>query len=551
MSEDNFLENSDEVDKNFPNDSDDILKTVKKIIQMMYLKLHRVMLGKPKTAQSNVGQIQNDQGNSDEVGKSSSEDSDNVTENAQSDVEQHQSNQDNSSEVEKSSSEDSDDVPKTAQSDVGQHQSNQDNSGKVEKSYSEDSDNVTENAQSDVEQHQSNQDNSGEVEKNSSEDSDDVPKTAQSDVGQHQSNQDNSGEVEKSSSEDSDNVTENAQSDVEQHQSNQDNSGEVETSPSKDSDDAIENAPTIVEKTKIDQDHLDEVEKNYSKYSDDLHDEYFNIIINEPWCIAGASVIGRGHKIEGTYREDAFKIAKLNGWYIMAVADGAGSRTLAHVGSNLIVNSAIAAMKNRVESIDLASYDEEFAKNSREIIFDGINDAHKRILNESKSKDVDICNFGSTLLLVAYLPFENSSEGGGIIHVAQVGDGIIAAVLDEDFKMLSDPDVGEDGGTFFLTSVPYIEDQQRSPWINRVKTYYVKKKVDQIIALTDGLSEDFYPYEKCLPDFLKNVRGILIEMDEMDVEEHLINLLNQEKRANFDDKTLAIIYNQNWHAKGN
>ena len=293
------------------------------------------------------------------------------------------------------------------------------------------------------------------------------------------------------------------------------------------------------------------MEKGFSDDSDDVFKPTcVDVITTESWCIAGASVIGRGHKILGPCRQDAFKINELNGWYIMAVADGAGSHTLSHVGSNLIVNSAIVAMKNRVESIDLASHDEEFAKNSREIIFDGINDAHKSILIESKNRDVDIKDFGSTLLLIAYLPFENSLEGGGIIHVAHVGDGIIAAVLDEDFEMLSDPDVGEDGGTVFLTSVPYIEDQQRSPWINRVKTYYVKKKVDQIIALTDGLSEDFYPYEKCLPDFLKKVRGILIEIDEMDVEEHLINLLNQEKRANFDDKTLAIIYNKNWHAKG-
>jgi hypothetical protein len=116
--------------------------------------------------------------------------------------------------------------------------------------------------------------------------------------------------------------------------------------------------------------------------------------------------------------------------------------------------------------------------------------------------------------------------------------------------MLSDPDVGEDGGTVFLTSVPYIEDQQISPWINRVKTYYVKKKVDQIIALTDGLSEDFYPYKKNMPYFLKNVRDILIEMDKVDVKERLINLLNQEKLTNFDDKTLAIIYNKYWYAKG-
>ena len=91
----------------------------------------------------------------------------------------------------------------------------------------------------------------------------------------------------------------------------------------------------------------------------------------------------------------------------------------------------------------------------------------------------------------------------------------------------------------------------RSAWINRVKTYYVKKrKVDQIITLTDGLSEDFYPPEKYLPDFLKNVMGILIETEEKNIKERLLNLLNHEKRGSFDDKTLAIIYNKNWRAKG-
>jgi len=291
--------------------------------------------------------------------------------------------------------------------------------------------------------------------------------------------------------------------------------------------------------------------QNYQGNSDDFPDECVDIINTESWCIAGASVIGRMHKIDGTHREDAFKIDDLNGWYIMAVADGAGSRTLSRVGSNLLVNSAIDAMRKKVECIDSISSDEEFAKNSMVIIFDGINSAHKSLLDESKSRNINIRDLGSTLLLVAYHPNENSLDGGGIIHVAQVGDGIIAAVLDGEFELLSDPDVGEDSGTVFVTSMPCIEDQQKSPWINRVKTYYVKKKkVDQIITLTDGLSEDFYPYEKYLPDFLKNVMDILIETEEKEVKKRLLDLLNHEKRGSFDDKTLAIIYPKNWCVKG-
>lgn len=277
--------------------------------------------------------------------------------------------------------------------------------------------------------------------------------------------------------------------------------------------------------------------------SDNFPDECVDVITTESWGIAGASVIGRMHKIDETQREDAFKIDVLNNWYIMVVADGAGSRTLSRVGSNLIVDSAIDAMKERVKGLDSTPSDEEFAKDSRIILFDGINNAHNSLLNESKSRDVDIRDFGSTLLLVAYHPNENSLEGGGIIHLAQVGDGIIAAVLDGEFEVLSDPDVGEGSDTVFVTSVPYMEDQQKSPWINRVKTYHVKKrKIDQIIILTDGLSEDFYPYKKYLPDFLKNVMDILIETEEKNVKECLLDLLNYEKRGSFDDKTLAIIY---------
>lgn len=291
--------------------------------------------------------------------------------------------------------------------------------------------------------------------------------------------------------------------------------------------------------------------QSYQDNSDDFLDECRDIINTDSWCVAGASVIGRTHKIDGTHREDAFKIYALNDWYIIAVADGAGSRTLSRVGSNLLVNSAVDAMKERVKDLDPKPSDEEFAKNSRVIIFDGINNAHKSLLDESKSRNINIRDLGSTLLLVAYYSNENSLGEGSIIHVAQVGDGIIAAVLDGEFELLSDPDVGEDSDTVFVTSVPYVEDQKKSPWINRVKTYYAKKrKVDQIITLTDGVSEDFYPYEKYVPVLLKDVMDILTKTEEKNVEERLLNRLNYEKRASFDDRTLAIIYNKNSRAKG-
>ena len=67
------------------------------------------------------------------------------------------------------------------------------------------------------------------------------------------------------------------------------------------------------------------------------------------WFLVGASLRGRQHAHEGRYREDAFVIACHNGWNIAAVADGAGSASLARVGARVATQACVDSLARNLE----------------------------------------------------------------------------------------------------------------------------------------------------------------------------------------------------------
>lgn len=67
--------------------------------------------------------------------------------------------------------------------------------------------------------------------------------------------------------------------------------------------------------------------------------------------IVAASKRGRSHAQEGKPRDDHFKMSHMdNGWYIMAVADGAGSAKYSREGSRIaceeVTNYCMAQLAN-------------------------------------------------------------------------------------------------------------------------------------------------------------------------------------------------------------
>lgn len=74
--------------------------------------------------------------------------------------------------------------------------------------------------------------------------------------------------------------------------------------------------------------------------------------------IVAASKRGRSHAQEAKPRDDHFKMAHLeNGWYIMAVADGAGSAPFSREGSRIACETAVDYCKEQL--LDSKKFEEE------------------------------------------------------------------------------------------------------------------------------------------------------------------------------------------------
>lgn len=244
---------------------------------------------------------------------------------------------------------------------------------------------------------------------------------------------------------------------------------------------------------------------------------------HQGWSMVGASDRGRLHAHEGTFREDAFEIECTDqGWHLVAVADGAGSHRLARVGSDLAVKSAVAAMAEGFGSL------EPSADLAKATLQKALKASWMALRDEARKREVDFKDFGTTLLLLAFHP------GRNLIGVAQVGDGLMAAQLeDRRIYLLGSPDTGEySGQTLFLTN--YSFDDLPS----RVDAPKPPGSIQLLLTMTDGVADDLYPHKEMIPALARELAG---RMAEVNPPQALLELIRYERPGSFDDRTLVVL----------
>lgn len=90
-------------------------------------------------------------------------------------------------------------------------------------------------------------------------------------------------------------------------------------------------------------------------FKEDYSHEYITVVENEKGPqkdIVAASKRGRSHAHEGKARDDDFNIYHndSNGWYIIAVADGAGSAKYSRKGSAVACETCVEFCKTALEN---------------------------------------------------------------------------------------------------------------------------------------------------------------------------------------------------------
>ena len=220
------------------------------------------------------------------------------------------------------------------------------------------------------------------------------------------------------------------------------------------------------------------------------------------WLMNGTAIQGRGHISEGTPCQD--KIASKNNdtTYVIALADGAGSAALSHLGAEKCVDIITQYFLDNFETCYTNADDNSLKKNIYELLIDSLNQL-------ALENNCSIKELACTLLCVA----ENNSR----FITFHLGDGIIAFNDHESVKVYSSPDNGEFANvTHFITS---------SNALSRIRIQ--KEELPEVTAfylMSDGAGTSLYsPKQNAASNALKMMSDLSLMYSIDDVRDEITN----------------------------
>ena len=283
-----------------------------------------------------------------------------------------------------------------------------------------------------------------------------------------------------------------------------------------------------------------------------------------------ASRRGRSHAQEGRPRDDHFSLYHCDDsdWYIMAVADGAGSAKYSRKGSEVACNAIIdhcrallidnpafeQAIREYESDRDNTEKRTDVTRHVIDIIYNGALKAHEAVKKaavaneESRLKD-----FATTLMFAICKRY----DFGWFIASFWVGDGAMCLFDEKNktAKLLGTPDEGEfSGQTRFLTMPEIFRDPE-----------VVKKRLRMAIVpdftalflMSDGVSDPMFETDNNLKDYAKweefykrlqtgfpddEIDGVDLSDDNPESKDQLLRWLDFWSPGNHDDRTIAILH---------
>jgi len=246
------------------------------------------------------------------------------------------------------------------------------------------------------------------------------------------------------------------------------------------------------------------------------------------WQLVGVSRRGKAHAHQGRFRDDAFALGQARHWHMMVVADGGGSRPLARVGANLAAQTAVEVMKGYIQqnnpNLSIAHIAERALK-------EGLKTAWEAIKAEADRRQTSMRNFGTTFLSLIHC----QTKEGSLIGVTQIGDGLVAAQIANDkVLVLVEPDQGQErDSTLFLTSFHWSE------WVNRISVGMLQQPPKLMVAMSDGVANDFMPYDQYLPKLFEYLTKLTYDNQP---DQTLTTMLGYQKQDSYDDRTVTMLY---------
>ncbi len=288
--------------------------------------------------------------------------------------------------------------------------------------------------------------------------------------------------------------------------------------------------------------------------------------------LVAASRRGRSHANVGSPRDDDFSISHISkegitgkeGWYVIAVADGAGSAKYSREGSRIACVEAknvigqlleekapqLEAAVRRYQTVLGQDTAVEYAAKVTEIINDVLRysayECHKKIRSFSCTcGDATMRDFNTTLLLAVCRRF----DFGWFVASYWVGDGAIGILTrngengNPEVRLLGIPDGGEFAGqTRFVTMASTFTDRTRT-------RFTIVRDLTALMLMTDGVSDPWFETDANLSDpqkwenLWKDISSSVdLDADPVQVGKGLAEWLDFYSKSNHDDRTIAILY---------
>lgn len=243
------------------------------------------------------------------------------------------------------------------------------------------------------------------------------------------------------------------------------------------------------------------------------------------WQIISASVAGSSHEKQAIPCQDAHIYREIDPHqFIVAVADGAGSASLADVGAQLAVKTATQLIEEYLSSVDdTATVD----WNTQLLAV--VDQTKQAIEAEAHQRDILARELATTLILGVVT--------ASTIAVVQIGDGAVVVEDQQGTLMaLTIPTSGEYlNETTFLVSPNALESAQIQVWSGMPKYLAIFSDGLQMLGLKMPEGQPHPPFFSPLFRFVETIG------DRTEAEQQLISFLRSPRVNQRTDDDLTLI----------
>lgn len=282
--------------------------------------------------------------------------------------------------------------------------------------------------------------------------------------------------------------------------------------------------------------------------------------VNGAKTIIAASKRGRSHAREAKFREDDFDAIYRadTGWYVIAVADGAGSAKFSREGSRIATDTVVehlslSATGSKLDQLEAqiaqwaASPDDANRKAIGDTLYHTLGNAvflaYKNIAKEAENTQNAVRDYATTLLATVCRQYGDQ----WFIGAFWVGDGGVGIYKKGEVpKILGETDSGEySGQTRFLTMQDIFE---ASAFYKRIR-FELVDHFDALVLMTDGITDawfhtdaNLFKPEKWDELFTEIQKEVTLTRDNENAHNQLLQWLDFWVKGEYDDRTIAILF---------